>query len=88
MIDRSSLRTGCGTRIRTITLSSLRKGGGELGKNDIEILRNALYQLALLHQYNFLDPDVIRKSQELDLLINEMINVKLGCRSASELSKE
>ncbi|MGM0881092.1 MAG: aspartyl-phosphate phosphatase Spo0E family protein [Bacillota bacterium] len=54
----------------------------------MEKLRDALYQVALLHQYNLLDPDVISKSQELDLLINEMIHVKLGCRSASELSKE
>ncbi|WP_373231217.1 aspartyl-phosphate phosphatase Spo0E family protein [Cohnella sp.] len=42
----------------------------------MENLRDQLYQLALLHRYNLLHPDVIRKSQELDLLINEMTYVK------------
>ncbi|WP_114379588.1 aspartyl-phosphate phosphatase Spo0E family protein [Paenibacillus prosopidis] len=47
-----------------------------------------MISISFIHQYNLLDPDVISKSQELDLLINEMIHVKLGCRSSSELSKE
>jgi hypothetical protein len=53
----------------------------------MEILRDQLYHLALLHRYNLVHPDVIRKSQELDLLINELTYLKLkGHLGAKELA--
>ena len=57
-----------------------------MGKNVMEHLRDELYHLALLHQYNLLHPNIIRKSQELDLLLNEITHVKRkGCQSKTTL---
>lgn len=63
------------------------RGGGTGVMNVMENLREQLNHLVLLHRFNLLHPDVIRKSQELDILINEMTHVKLKrCLGATELA--
>lgn len=41
----------------------------------IECLREQLYQIVNMHRFNFLHPDVISKSEELDFLISEVAHI-------------
>jgi hypothetical protein len=61
----------CGLKSAYTQDVNIGKGERMQRKNVLEHLRDQLYLLVLLHQNNLLHPEVIRKSQELDLLINE-----------------
>ena len=81
------MRTRIDLYLRYLVLYFWKGGGGKLSKNVIENLRDQLYRLVELHRYNLLHSDVIRKSQELDILISETTHVKLkGCLDSTKLS--